>query len=283
MKTIIQIIIIISFFIFSCSKEENPTIPEDDGIRWDLISGKLAYIRQDILYIVDGDSGTVKSLGSTNLTNLKWNKPLGQITGTRFTGSSTYSLEGIELNGNCSILKERLSTKYYDWFPDGRLVTISTEGKVLIDDIALSIPPFFTFFGLGCSPDGNKIVVSTDNILENILLEIEINTLSQRVVKRSPNLLEPNFLQPVYSSESDKVFYVTVTHDYIGGGTYYSLWSDIKLESGKDPCRSDDSQKIFFTNLIGYWAGLDGIYLIDIEYGEPIEIINYAHSPVWIY
>ena len=279
----IYLIIIISLFFLSCSEEENPIIQEDEGISWDLISGKLAYVRQDILYIVDGDSGTVKSLGSTNLTNLKWNKPLGQITGIRYTDNSTYSLEGFELNGNRTIIKEGLSTKYYDWLPDGRLVTISKDGKVMIDDIALSIQPIVTFFGLGCSPDGKKIVVSTDNILENILLEIEINTLSQRIVKRSSNLLEPNFLQPVYSSESDKVFYVTVTHEFIGEGTYYSLWSDIKLESGKDPCRSDNPQKIFFTKLIGYRAGLDGIYLINIEYGELIEIINYAHSPVWIY
>jgi hypothetical protein len=283
MKKIFQLFIVISLITFSCGKEENPVIPEDDGIRWEHISGRIAYIRQNILYLIDGDSGTIKSLGSTNLTNLKWNKPSGEITGIRFIGNSTYSLEGVDLNGNQSVINNKLSTKFYDWFPDGRLLTISASGALQIDGIALPFQIFYPVFGIACSPDGNKIVISTDNVLENLLIEIDMTTLIQRIVKRSSNILEPDFLQPIYSLESDEVFYVTLTHDYIGGGRFYSLWTNRQLESGKDPCRTSDSQKILFTNLTGYWAGFDGVYLIDIDYGDPVELINYAHSPVWVY
>jgi len=210
MKKILFVVIValVSFFTLSCKdcSEENPVIPEDDGISWDQITGRLAYLKGNILYLLDADSGSVKTLGATNLTNLKWNKPAGKITGIRFINDSTYSLEGIDLSGNHSIINDTLYSKYYDWLPDGRLVTISKEEKITIDGEILLDQTFNPVFGLACSPNGEKIVISTDNILENYLLEIDINTLSDRIIERNSNLLEPNYLQPIYSSEVIKYF-----------------------------------------------------------------------------
>ncbi|MFC2094665.1 hypothetical protein ACFLSH_03450, partial [Bacteroidota bacterium] len=194
MKKIFNIIILSSLFTLSCG-EENALIPEDDGISWDQISGRFAYKKSGRLYLIDGDSSSVKNLGLANLFNLKWNKSVIQITGVLYINDSTYSLEGIDLEGTRAVLNNALSTEFYDWLPDGRLVTISADGKLLIDGSILINQTFVSVFGLACSQDGKKIVVSTDNILENYLLEIDIISLNQKIIERNLNLFEPNFLQ----------------------------------------------------------------------------------------
>jgi len=229
MKNIFYLIILLSLFTLSCGDCVKETIvateDEDDGISWDQITGKLAYLYGNAIYLLDADLGSVKTLGATNLTDLKWNKTSSKITGIRFNNDSTYSLEGIDLNGNRSILNDTLSTKYYDWLPDGRLVTISAKGNLLIDGTILINETFNPVFGLACSPDGNKIVVSTDNLLENYLLEIEINSLDQRIIDRNSNLLEPNFLQPIYSLESDKVLYLKIIYEFPSDGWLSDVFS----------------------------------------------------------
>ena len=287
MKKLFHIFILLSLFTISCG-EENVLIPEDDGITWDQITGKLAYLKGNVLYLIDADSGSVKNLGVTNLTNLKWNKTLSQITGIRFVNDSTYSLECVNLDGSHTILNNTLSTKYYDWLPDGRLVAMSAEGKVLIDGSTLINQSFVTLFGMACSPDGKKIVVSTDNIIENLLVEIDINTLSQRIVERNSNILELDFLQPVYSLESDKVIYVT--YEFVfrlldPSLRKYRVWSmpKIQLGAGKDPRRSDNLQRILYTKVTTGSASIIGIYSMDIEDGNSVELIKGGHAPIWIY
>jgi len=288
MKQIIRLIIILSLFTLSCS-EDNPVESQiDDGITWEQITGKLAYLKGNVLYIIDADTGSIKNLGVTNLTNLKWNKTLSQITGIRFINDSTYSLEGVNLDGSHTVLNNTLSTKYYDWLPDGRLVTMSAEGKVLIDGSILINQRFVTLFGMACSPDGKKIVVSTDNIIENLLVEIDINTLSQRIVERNSNILELDFLQPVYSLESDKVIYVTYEFVFklLDPSLHkYRVWSmpKIQLGAGKDPCRSDNLQRILYTKVTTGRASIIGIYSMDIEDGNTVEVIKGGHTPIWIY
>jgi hypothetical protein len=287
MKNIIKLIILISLFTLSCG-EENVLIPEDDGITWEQITGKLAFLKGNVLYLIDADTGSVKTLGVTNLTNLKWNKTLNQITGIRFINYSTYSLEGVNLDGTHTVLNNTLSTKYYDWLPDGRLVTMSAEGKVLIDGSILINQSFVTLFGMVCSPDGKKIVVSTDNIIENLLVEIDINSLDQRIVERNSNILELDFLQPVYSLESDKVIYVTYEYEFRlldPPLRKYRVWSmpKIQLGAGKDPCRSDNLQRILYTKVTTGRASIIGIYSMDITDGNSVELIKGAHAPIWIY
>jgi len=287
MKKIFYLIILISLFAISCS-EENALVTEDDGISWEQISGKLAYLKGNALYFLDADSGSVKSLGPTNLTNLKWNKASSQITGIRFVNDSTYSLEGVDLDGNRTALNNTLSTEFYDWLPDGKLVTISNKGNLLVDGTVLLNQTFATVFGLACSPDGKKIVVSTDNIIENLLVEIDINSLSQRIIERNSNILELDFLQPVYSLESDKVIYVT--YEFVfrlldPSLKYYNVWSmpKIQLGAGKDPCRSDNFKRILYTKVTTGSTSIIGIYSIDIEDGNSVELIKGGHEPVWIY
>lgn len=290
MKKIFMLIILISLFTLSCKDcgEENPVIPEDDGIRWEQITGNLAYMEGSILHFIDTDSHTVKKLGSTNLTNLKWNKSASLITGIRFEDDSTYSLEGIDLNGIHSVINNSLGTKFYDWLPDGRLVTINAEGYLLIDDSTLINQPFNPISGLACSPDGNKIVVSTDNLIENILLEIDINNLSQITIESSVNIFEPDFEQPIYSLESEKVLYVTYTHVFrlLDPDLHqYRVWSIEKFElgAGKDICRSDNLQRILYTKVNASNGRIIGLYSLDITNGDSVELIKGAHTPVWIY
>jgi hypothetical protein len=290
MKAHFFIIILISFCTLSCS--ENCVIPDeptpDDGISWEQISGKIAYVKGNILYLLDADSGSVQSLGTTNLTNLKWNKTLSQITGIRFSDDSTYTLEAIDLDGNHSILNSSLISKYYDWLPDGRLVNFSVGGKLLINNEVLIDRIFNPISGLACSPDGNKIVISTDNLIENILLEIDINSLEQRIIERSVNIFEPDFEQPVYSLESDKVLYVTYTvviRLFDPALHQYRVWSTTKLElgAGKDICRSDNLQRILYTKVDASNARIIGVYSLDIINGDSIELIMEGYSPIWIY
>jgi hypothetical protein len=277
-KKILKLIILLYLFTLSCGEENFVTPPIDDGITWDQISGRFAYKKSGTLYLVDGDSLSLKTLGIANLTNLKWNKASSQITGVLYINDSTYSLEGIDLEGNRSILNNALGTAYYDWLPDGRLITISAEGKLLINGSILLNQTFVTVFGLACSPDGNKIVVSTDNILENYLLEIDINSFAQRIIERNLNLFDPNFLQPVYSLESDKVFYVTykIKHDINGSHDKYHLWSiqKIQLDFGKDPCRSNNLNEILYTKVYEYSGRTDS---------NSVELIRGGRNPVWIY
>jgi hypothetical protein len=287
-KKIFNLIILLSLFTLSCAEDNIVDSQIDDGITWEQITGKLAYLKGNVLYIIDADTGSIKNLGVTNLTNLKWNKTLSQITGILFINDSTYSLDGVNLDGSHTVLNNTLSTKYYDWLPDGRLVTMSAEGKVLIDGSILINQSFVTLFGMACSPDGKKIVVSTDNIIENLLVEIDINTLNQKIVERSSNILELDFLQPLYSLESDKVLYVTFTSRFTlfdGTFKYYRVWSMPKLQlgAGKDPCRSDNLQRILYTKVYPSRASIIGIYSMDITDGNSVELIKGGHTPIWIY
>lgn len=256
MKVIVSLIILISIFTLSCSYEGG-VAPEDDGIRWEQITGKLTYLKGNILYLLDADSLYLRTLGTANLSNPKWNKTSSQITGLRYLNESTYSLEGIDLNGNRSVIYNSLSTKYYDWLPDGRLVTISVENKILVNESILIDQTFNTLFGLACSPDGKRIVISTDNLFENYLLEIDIKSLDQRIIARNLNLLDPNFLQPIYLLDSDKVVFATLKNGWnitFGPFENYYLWSisGTRLGIGKDPCRSSNLQKFLYTNLYDY-------------------------------
>ena len=176
---------LIIFSVLSCSYESSvePDVNEDDGISWEQITGNIAFIKGNILYYLDANAKAVKSLGGINLVTLKWNKTAGKITGIRLINDSTYSLDGIDLTGNYSVINDKLNSKYYDWLPDGRLVTISKADKITIGGEILLDQTFDPVFGLACSPNGEKIVISTDNILENYLLEININSLEQSIIE----------------------------------------------------------------------------------------------------
>jgi elongation factor P hydroxylase len=287
MKNLYYTIILLSFITLSCG-EDNPVVPEDDGIRWGQITGNFAYLKGSVLHLIDTKSRSVKSLGLTNLANLKWNNSVSKITGIRCNNDSTYSLEGIDLDGNHSIINNELSTKYYDWLPDGRLVTITDMGKIQIEGTDILNQTFNTVFGLACSPNGKKIVVSTDNILENYLVEIDINSLNQQILERNSNILDPNFDQPVYSLESDKVFYVTYvfTFRFLDPSIHdNSVWSIPKkeLESGRDPCRADNLERILYTKVTSVSADIIGIYSVDTDGGDSVELIRGGHTPIWIY
>lgn len=287
-KQILYFSILITSITVSCSNEGGVAPEEDDGISWEQIIGKIAYQKGNVLYLLDAETHSVTSLGATNLTNLKWNKTAGKVTGIRLINDTTYSLDGIDLNGSHTVITNSLGTKYYDWLPDGRLVTISNDDKITIDGNVLSDQKFNPVFGLACSPDGKKIVISTDNIAENYLLEIDINSLSQKIIERNLNLFDPNFEQPIYTSESDKVLYVTYKYVFrlLDPDLHQYRVSSIpkrELGAGKDICRSDNLQRIYYTKVNASNARIIGIHSIDIYNGDTVELIKAGHTPVWIY
>ena len=262
MNKLLCLCILTTLFVLCCN--ENPTVPEDDGISWDQITGNIAYVKGNMLYYLDAETKSLKNLSGINLVNIKWNKTAGKVTGIRFINDSTYSLDGIDLIGDYTVINDKLNSKYYDWLPDGRLVTISKENKIIIGGEILLDQTFNPVFGLACSPNGKKIVISTDNIIENLLLEIDINSSEQRTLESNSNLFDPNFEQPIYSLESDKVFYTTYTfvfrlHD--PNLHEYRVWSMPKRElgAGKDICRSDNLQRVLYTKVDASNARIIGI------------------------
>jgi hypothetical protein len=285
-KKILYLNILIILYTISCSYEGG-VAPEDDGISWEYISGKIAYIKGKFLYYLDPETRSVINLGATNLTNIKWNKTTEEITGIVTVNDPTYSLEAITLDLKHSVINNSMHTEYYDWMPDGRLVTISKEDKITIDGDVLLDQTFNPVFGLACSPDGNKIVISTDNLIENLLLEIDINSLNQRIVERNLNLFDPNFEQPIYSLDNDKVFYMTFTVEWDINGFHdrYKIWStsQIELEYGKNPSRLKKSHYILITKVYHYNGKTIGIYQINIETGNSVELVRGGHESVWIY
>ncbi len=290
MKKLFVLCVLILFSALSCSYESGvePDVNEDDGISWEQITGNIAFVKGNILYYLDANAKSVKSLSGINLVNLKWNKTAGKITGIRFINDSTYSLEGIDLTGDYSVINGKLNSKYYDWLPDGRLVTISKEYKITIGGEILLDQTFDPVFGLACSPNGEKIVISTDNIIENYLLEIDINSLSQKILETNSNLFDPNFEQPIYSLESDKVLYVTYTYVFrlIDPSLHkYRVWSmpERELGAGKDIFRSDNLQRILYTKVDASFGKIIGVYSMDINDGNTVELIKEGRTPIWIY
>jgi len=57
----------------------------------------------------------------------------------------------------------------------------------------------------------------------------------------------------------------------------------IQLGAGKYPCRSDNFKRILYTKVTTGSASIIGIYSIDIEDGNSVELIKGGQEPVWIY
>jgi len=64
---------------------------------------------------------------------------------------------------------------------------------------------------------------------------------------------------------------------------YLMSFPNIKLARGKDPCRSDNLQKILYTNILKRGSTNIRIYSMDIEDGNSVELIKGGHTPIWIY
>lgn len=284
MKSIYKLLIVISTLTLSYSCEES-VAPEDDGISWEHITEKIAYVKGKFLYYLDPETKSIINLGATDLTNIKWNKTTERITGIISINDSTNSLQAITLDLKHSVINNSMHTAFYDWLPDGRLVTISNEDKITIDGDMLLDQRFKPVFGLACSPDGKKVVVSTDNILENYLLEIDINSLSQRIVERNLNLFDPNFEQPIFTMDGVKVIYMTQIFELPDLDYNYYLKSipNTFLGRGIDPCRSNNSNRILYTYKFRSISKKIGIHSLDIKTGNSVELIKDAHTPVWIY
>lgn len=282
---IMLIIISITFISLSCKDpilEPDPLEEEASLISWDKISGKVVYKKNNTLYLADKTSRTVKNLGKCYLFNLKWNKAGNEITGI-LDNNNEYSIEAYDLNGNNYELDEpsSFSTGTYDWLPDGRLAHLTKLGFVYIENSKL-IDHNFNAFGMACSPDGKKIVVSGWNSSDSTeqLTEIDIATGGTSILESEKYR---GYSDPVYSPDSKKVLFVKSMYNWFSGPTY-SLWitPDISLpRGGQNPNWSPDGQRIIYRYTDSFLETTN-IYTMTINGDNAGVAIPGGSNPLWI-
>jgi Tol biopolymer transport system component len=301
MKEIKIILLIISITFISCSKEDQILVPEVPDpyseweasiISWDKITGKIAYKKNNTLYLADKTSRTVRNLGICTLSNLKWNKAGNEITGIPKVG---YSLEAYDLNGNHYELDKpsSFSSRYYDWLPDGRLAHITNLGYVHIENSKL-IDEKFNAFGMACSPDGKKIVVSNWDIDSTAqLIEIDIATGDENVLINGDNDLGEQivYLEPVYSPDSKKVLFIR-SHGPPYGIPRYDIYIYITpnillMSKGftPNPDWSPDGERVIWSSRhIALFGGesYDLIYIMTVNGDNSVVAIPRGSNPLWI-
>jgi len=301
MKKIKIILIIISITFSYCSKEDQIIVPEvadpfsefEAGIiRWDKITGKIAYKKYNVneeittLFLADKTTRTVRNLGICNLSNLKWNNSAKEITGTEGN-----SLQAYDLNGNHSVLGF-YNFKDYDWLPDGRITYITSPGYVYIEFSKL-IDERFNPKGIACSPDGKKIVVSNrDGDTTAQLIEIDIATGDKRILitESDDSLGQIVYLDPVYSPDSKKVLFVRFHDVYIGWKSYtLYITPNISLDSGgRNPDWSPDGEGVISSSVHHCLFGCDDsdsyseIYITTVNENNREVAIPRGSNPLWI-
>ncbi len=301
MKKIKIILIIISITFSYCSKEDQILVPEvadpfsefEAGIiRWDKITGKIAYKKYNVneeittLFLADKTTRTVRNLGICNLSNLKWNNSAKEITGTEGN-----SLQAYDLNGNHSVLGF-YNFKDYDWLPDGRITYITSPGYVYIEFSKL-IDERFNPKGIACSPDGKKIVVSNrDGDTTAQLIEIDIATGDKRILitESDDSLGQIVYLDPVYSPDSKKVLFVRFHDVYIGWKSYtLYITPNISLDSGgRNPDWSPDGERVISSSVHICLFGCDDsdfyseIYIMTVNGDNSGIAIPRGSNPLWI-
>ncbi len=299
MKKIKIILIIISITFSYCSKEDQIIVPEvadpfsefEAGIiRWDKITGKIAYKKYNVneeittLFLADKTTRTVRNLGICNLSNLKWNNSAKEITGTEGN-----SLQAYDLNGNHYVLDvpSAFNYKYYDWLPDGRITYITDPGYVYIEFSKL-IDEKFNAQGIACSPDGKKIVVSNrDSDTSVQLIEIDIATGDKNVLKTEYDDSRGQiiYLEPVYSPDSKKVLFVR-HWDFPSNDLY--ITPNISFTSNglnPNPDWSPDGERVIWSSTsVGLFGGESKriIYIMTVNENNREVAIPRGSNPLWI-
>lgn len=303
MKKIKIILIIISITFSYCSKEDQIIVPEvadpfsefEAGIiRWDKITGKIAYKKYNVneeittLFLADKTTRTVRNLGICNLSNLKWNNSAKEITGTEGN-----SLQAYDLNGNHYVLGF-YNFKDYDWLPDGRITYITDPGYVYIEFSKL-IDEKFNAQGIACSPDGKKIVVSNrDSDTSVQLIEIDIATGDKNVLITDYDDSKGQivYLEPVYSPDSKKVLFVRQWNVSIGFPSYdlYITPNISFISQGlyPNPDWSPDGQRVMWSSVHICLFGCDDsdfyseIYIMTVNGDNSGIAIPRGSNPLWI-
>ncbi|MCH8034094.1 MAG: hypothetical protein IH950_10125 [Bacteroidetes bacterium] len=306
MKKIKIILIIISITFSYCSKEDQIIVPEvadpfsefEAGIiRWDKITGKIAYKKYNVneeittLFLADKTTRTVRNLGICTLSNLKWNKAAKEITGTEGN-----SLQAYDLNGNHYELDvpSAFHYKYYDWLPDGRITHISYLGQLYIEDSKI-IDEKFNAQGMACSPDGKKIVVSNrDNDTTAQLIEIDIATGEKRILitESDDSLRQIFYLEPVYSPNSEKVLFVRHYEGPFGFPSYdlyiTPIISFISQGFRPNPDWAPDGGRVIWSSVHICLFGCDDsdfyseIYIMTVNGDNSGIAIPRGSNPLWI-
>ena len=284
MKVIPVLAIAILFTYVSCS--DNITNPPggNSNIAWDKISGNIAYLYNDSLFLANKMTMSVKNLGSCSLNNLKFSHAFNLITGVILVNIDDvlkYTLEAYDLDGNHSEVDEpeTFGSNFYDWLPDGRLAHINQSGYVFINNF---VPTIVTFNanGMACSPDGKKIVVANFDEADSIaeLIEIDIATGDSSVLSMDRY---NHYSDPVYSPDSKKVLFVNNRTNNLGNSVkdiFITPHTSLGI-TGENPDWSPDGSKVIFS-----YIDIDGthIFVFDINENTSTEVIPGGKNPLWI-
>ena len=176
MKKKIFLIGFLTLLIVSCKEEDSITEPpnnevdiniqeEINSIVWDKLCGRAVYIKKGKYLLMNTNDRSVKIIGKADFEwSVKCNYDNTLITGMKYdTENHKYNLMANDFNGNQSQLYSSLDfdTKYFDWLPDGRIVYIKNSGQVYIESTTENTDLILPFYDISCSPDGNRILVST--------------------------------------------------------------------------------------------------------------------------
>jgi hypothetical protein len=249
MKTIIFLMSLLTLIIISCEEEDTITAPitppsnedeinieeEINSIQWDKLCERAIYIKKSKYLLLNTNDSTVKIIGKADLgESIKCNVDNTLLTGMRYDNTNNnYNLMATDFDGHQSRLYPALDfdTPYFDWLPDGRILYIKKSGQVYIEGTALNSDIILPFYDITCSPDGNKILVSTSYCDSTFryyqILEININSGEQDVITLNLKGLasqESRIIQVKYSSTTGRILYILFSWQWLSGYTYTTLY-----------------------------------------------------------
>ena len=281
MKKKIFLIVLLTFLVVSC-KEDNITElsnNEDDiniqeeinSIVWDKLCGRAVYIKKGKYLLMNTNDRNVKIIGKADyFWTVKCNYDNTLITGMKYDDTNNnYNLIATDFFGHQSRLYPSLNfdTPYFDWFPDGRIVYIKQSGQVYIEENALNTEVILPFDDIACSPDGQRILVSTnkyDSDSTHIYFQIRVIYVSSGQQSSIPlcsmALLQgqgnlPSIVQLKVSHKTNQLLFVEYGSYWLWGVNYAHIYMQSCTQVKTDVC---------FPN----WCPIDGKQLT-FSSGDP--------------
>lgn len=295
----------------SCKEEDSITEPSINGdginiqeeinsIVWDKLCGRAVYSKNGKYLLMDTNNKRVKILGTADLFwTAKMNSDNTLLTGMQYnTTTHKYNLMGIDFDGKKTQLCTSLDfdTPYFDWLPENRLVYIKQSGQVYIEETALNTDLILPFDDIACSPDGNKILVSTykyDSDSTHVFYQLKvinvnygqqstISLCSMTLVQGQWSL--PSTIQMRVSSKTNQVLYVEYGTYSLWGVSYAHLFMQGCIQVKTDVCFPnwcpvDGKQLTYCTGDPG--APVSSTYWRNSYNSEEILVIPYGRMIAW--
>jgi len=305
--------------LIACS--ENPVNPSDennewniqqesDNFPWELVSGKIAYIRKYleggiIIILIDSDTRQMRILKRKQyLSFLTWH-----YTGTKITGADlgnpgyfgeyrSPSFYCIDLEGNNS------STQYsshfkHSWSNDGSLASIQAYSIFINEQLSILSDHLLEGTRPAWSTDSKNLVTSIrGNYSEGTYAQLKkfdvITKIGTPLVIADSIGYKFSFKDPIYSPDGNKIAHVHRTmYRYQEISAIQEIWimdsdglNKRRLTSGhydSFPAWSPDGTKIIFQrNTYDDSRESEGIYVINIDRTGLQKILSKGSDmPIW--